>query len=125
MKLSLVGQLTSARRHLQLLAQRRVLTHPLDRVREAARRVDELAATMNQTMRRRIQRQRDALVATAARLESLSPLQVLTRGYSVTQLADGRVLRSAEEARIGDSIVTRLQQGEVVSRIEQIQRETK
>jgi exodeoxyribonuclease VII large subunit len=125
MKLSLVGQLTSARRHLQLLAQRRVLTHPLDRVREAARRVDELAATMNQTMRRRIQRQKDALVATAARLESLSPLQVLTRGYSVTQLADGRVLRSADQARIGDSIVTRLQQGEIVSRIEQIQRETK
>jgi exodeoxyribonuclease VII large subunit len=101
------------------------LTHPLDRVREAARRVDELAATMHQTMRRRIQRQKDALVATAARLESLSPLQVLTRGYSVTQLADGSVLRSTDQARIGDSIVTRLQQGEVVSRIEQIQRETK
>lgn len=121
MKMSLLGQVSSAKRHLQLLAQRRVLTHPLDRVHDASRRVDELSTAMQQAMRRRLRRNRETLASTSARLESLSPLQVLARGYSVTRGPDGGVARDAGQLAIGDTIVTRLRQGEVVSRVERIQ----
>jgi len=121
LKSSLVTQLSSARRHLELLANRRVITHPLDRLRERSRRLDELAASMEQAMRRIIKRQRESLISTAARLESLSPLQVLTRGYSVTQTTSGEIVRRSSLVAIGDSIITRLQHGELVSKVESVQ----
>ncbi|MDW8345096.1 MAG: exodeoxyribonuclease VII large subunit [Verrucomicrobiae bacterium] len=49
------------------------------------------------------------------RLELLSPLAVLNRGYSITRLSDGRIVRSARQVRTGDSIHTRVADGEFVS----------
>jgi exodeoxyribonuclease VII large subunit len=118
MKASLLSQLASARRHLELLATRRVLTHPLDRIHERSRRLDELAASMDQALQRRLQRNRDQLRALAAQLESLSPLRVLSRGYTVTQRLDGRVVRDASELQLGETIRTRCDRGEILSRVE-------
>lgn len=50
-------------------------------------------------------------------LESLSPLKVLSRGYSVTQNAQGKALLSASEAKIGEQITSRLETGEVISQV--------
>lgn len=50
-------------------------------------------------------------------LESLSPLKVLTRGYSITFDRAGRVARSASKLRPGDRITTRFHDGEVVSTV--------
>ncbi len=52
----------------------------------------------------------------AARLETLSPLHVLARGYSLTRAEkDGTVIRSADQVQPGDRLVTRVQQGEIIS----------
>ncbi len=120
MKMSLQAQLISARRHLELLANRRSLTHPHDRIHERARRLDELSLTMEQAIRRQAQRSREALVSYASQLEALSPLQVLSRGYSVTQTAAGELIRETTSVKVGDVISTRLIDGEIISRIEQI-----
>ena len=57
--------------------------------------------------------------AVASQLESLSPLAVLGRGYSLTRrTADGSVARNAAELTPGEQITTRLARGEVVSRVE-------
>jgi exodeoxyribonuclease VII large subunit len=58
----------------------------------------------------------------AERLESLSPLAVLSRGYSVTQrTSDGRLLTDANSASTGELITTRLARGVLTSRIEAIE----
>jgi exodeoxyribonuclease VII large subunit len=123
MKSSLVTQLASARRHLELLAKRRVLTHPLDRILDRARRLDELATGLDQSIQRSVRRNGDQLRALAARLESLSPLRVLSRGYTVTQRVDGGVVRDASELQVGEQIRTRCDQGRIISRVEGIKRE--
>ena len=48
-----------------------------------------------------------------AKLNALSPLGVLTRGYSVTQAEDGRVLRDASAAKKGDKLKIRLERGKL------------
>jgi exodeoxyribonuclease VII large subunit len=54
-------------------------------------------------------------------LESLSPLAVLQRGYSVTQRAsDGQLVRDATTLMVGDQIVSRFAHGQATSRIEEI-----
>src|SRR5436190_2738757 len=48
-----------------------------------------------------------------AKLNALSPLGVLTRGYSITQTEDGRVLRDAAAAKPGDKLQIRLERGKL------------
>jgi len=55
-------------------------------------------------------------------LESLSPLAVLGRGYSVTQrISDGQVVRNAAAVRVDEQLRTRLAQGQIVSRVERVE----
>ena len=51
------------------------------------------------------------------KLESLNPLAVLARGYTITETADGRVLKSAQDIKAGDTLVTRWAKGKVISRV--------
>lgn len=53
----------------------------------------------------------DALNVGMAKLDALSPLAVLTRGYSITQTADGRILSDAADVRAGDRLKIRLERG--------------
>ncbi|HEX4590255.1 MAG TPA: exodeoxyribonuclease VII large subunit [Gemmataceae bacterium] len=115
---SVARQLDSARRCLLVLVGRRVLRLPLDRVRERERRMDELKERLGRAGRRRIDHGRDRTDASAGRLEAVSPLNVLARGYSLTQAENGPLVRDAAQVRPGDRVRTRLHRGRLVSRVE-------
>ena len=63
------------------------------------------------------------LATIAGKIESLSPLAVLARGYTITQDAEVGRRSSAprEQLRVGQSIVTRFAAGEAVSKVESIE----
>jgi exodeoxyribonuclease VII large subunit len=68
-------------------------------------------------------RDRRAIVGSlAGRLESLSPLAVLERGYSVTTDESGRILRDAAELNRGQTIITRLSKGSAASKVEAVEK---
>jgi len=50
-------------------------------------------------------------------LRALSPLAVLQRGYSVTRLADGRLVSRVDSVPVGDDLVTQLADGFVTSKV--------
>jgi exodeoxyribonuclease VII large subunit len=52
------------------------------------------------------------------RLNALSPLQVLARGYSITFDAQGRIVKLASSVRVGDLIETKLHRGRLKSKVE-------
>ena len=52
-----------------------------------------------------------------AKLDALSPLNVLGRGYSITENADGKVLRSAGETTVGDKLKIRLASGKLEAEV--------
>ena len=115
---SLRGQCIRARSRLDVLAKRRVLKRPLDRLGDLSRRLDELQLALVRGIRRRVGTAHDRLNGTAACLESLSPLAVLSRGYSITQRADdGEIVRSAGDVEAGELITTRLHEGQLISRV--------
>ncbi len=117
---SLRQQAAQARRRLDNLAERRCFRRPFDGVQQLARRVDELELRAHGAMTRRISRSHERLQALTAHLESLSPLGVLARGYSVTtRTASGEVIRDAAQVAPGEEITTRLATGQIVSRVEQ------
>lgn len=110
-------RLALARRTLDQLAARPALRQPLRRVHDLGQRLDDTAARLHRAARSSLTREADRLAAVAARLDTLSPLNVLARGYSLTRTADGRVVRAAAEVAPGDRLVTRVASGEIVSRV--------
>ena len=116
---SLHRRATDARTRLNALAERRALSHPFDRVRELARRVDELELRCHRAVRQRWVREQEKSQALAGQLETLSPIGVLARGYSLTTLeGNGALVIDADTVQPGELIRTRLARGQLVSCVE-------
>ncbi|MBC8357080.1 MAG: exodeoxyribonuclease VII large subunit [Planctomycetes bacterium] len=114
----------AARSRLDLLTGSRVLRQPTDRIRELARRVDELEMRATRAVSASQSKSRDRIGHMADRLESLSPLAVLGRGYSLTQRAtDGELVTDASSVSIGDVLTMQLCRGTLTSRVEAIEPE--
>jgi exodeoxyribonuclease VII large subunit len=121
MEARLLHRLRLARSRLESLTARRVLRRPLDRIHELARRVDELDHRGRRAIRQSLAQFRQRLDGGTGRLESLSPLAVLARGYSLTaRETDGQLVRDAGSLKVGDRIRSRFSRGRVVSRVEQL-----
>jgi exodeoxyribonuclease VII large subunit len=109
-----------ARRRLDDLAERRVLRQPLERIRTLEMKLDDNAERLGRSIRTRLERCRERLETQTARLEALSPLNVLGRGYTVTRReTDLAVVRSTTQVRPGDRLLTLVPDGRVVSRVEE------
>jgi exodeoxyribonuclease VII large subunit len=116
------GRLADARSRLAALAQDRVFRRPYDRVHDLARRLDDLEMRTGRAVRYQLSRCQERLGALAARLETLGPLGVLSRGYSLTQKADtGELVTDASLLATGDRIVSRFARGQVVSEVSAVQ----
>jgi exodeoxyribonuclease VII large subunit len=67
---------------------------------------------------------RAAVAGVAGKLEALSPLAVLGRGYSLTYAEDDdRLITAAGQLRSGQRIVTRFQRGSATSRVEEVNKD--
>ncbi len=113
-------RLDQAQSRLSELAKRPCFRRPLERIRQEEERLDECSERLQRAFQRRIEQHHEQLRSLTARLESLSPLNVLSRGYSLTHKEGERaMLHEATQVRRGERIVTRLQCGEIVSRVEE------
>ena len=99
------------------LIQRLHASSPLARQAVARTRLDALAERMNRAIGVRMTSSARALEARQRNLEAVGPRQVLARGYSITLTADGRVVRSREDAESGVEIETRLADGSIRSQV--------
>jgi exodeoxyribonuclease VII large subunit len=116
------SRLAAARGRWQAVAGHRVFRRPLDRLRDLAGRLDELEGRAARAARNRLGRGRDRLEAAAARLESLSPLAVLGRGYSITlREPDGHPIRDAAALEPSQVLRTRFARGQSLSRVEHVE----
>ncbi len=113
-------RLDQAQSRLLELADRPCFRRPLERIRQEEERLDECSERLRRAFHRRIEQHHEQLRSLAARLESLSPLNVLSRGYSLTHKeGESAMLHEAGQVRLGERIVTRLQRGEIISRVEE------
>lgn len=102
---------------LNQLANRRPFARPHAPIQDLALRLDDLSQSANRAIRQQRAEKISELGQLAGKLESLSPLAVLSRGYSLTHDDEGKLVRSSEQIKTGDEIVTRLEQGEVKSTV--------
>ncbi|MCX5701326.1 MAG: exodeoxyribonuclease VII large subunit [Candidatus Omnitrophica bacterium] len=104
-----------------LTALRHAIKSPQDRLQEKEQFLDELASGLNNNMRQFLTLYRQRALSFVQRLEALSPLAVLSRGYSLTVLlADDSVVKSFSQIRSGDKVKTILGSGAFISKIEEV-----
>lgn len=81
--------------------------------RELANRLVSFEQRLSVAMERLRTGKSEVLELNMAKLNALSPLGVLNRGYSITEGADGRVLRNAADVKPGDKLKIRLERGKL------------
>ena len=111
------NRLERVRLQLSAIEARSVLQRPMTLVDQRRLACDELGNRVVTAMKLFIERRQQTVARTAASLHALSPLQVLSRGFSLTQTADGTVLRDATHVAAGDVLITRLVNGVVSSTV--------
>ena len=102
---------------LRVLAERLRRQQPSLRLAASHRRLDRANIHLDRVATAIIAARRASLGETAARLQALSPLNVLARGYALVYNADGTLLRSAAEASPGTTIRARLAEGSLTAQV--------
>lgn len=127
-RLNKIGALVRAdiaakRNQLRVLASSRAMRSPAAVTAEKQMRLDELAVRMHTAGQVLLDRKKQGLAASVGKLEALSPLAVLQRGYAVAQNADGEVTTSAAAFDAGDRIKVRFADGAVDATVDAIKKE--
>ncbi len=104
-------QLKSARQHLDVLSQSPALRSPTGYLDQKGRELELLKNQMISAQNTAIARKNQRYIACVSKLDAMSPLKVLTRGYSMAQTSGGDLLRSVSQVELGERITVSLSDG--------------
>lgn len=115
---AMTRRLEVARLRLDKAAGRPIFRHPLAFLDVHRQRVDLLAQRAGQGMERRLDRARAQLGLLSGRLDALSPLRVLARGYVAVTNESERAVTTVSELTPGERVHLRFSDGTAQARIE-------
>jgi exodeoxyribonuclease VII large subunit len=106
---------------LDNLKESYILRQPLNYVIQMQQRIDDLIKDMSTGIGHAIDMSGERFNRLIGKLDALSPVSILGRGYSITKkLPEGFIVKEAESLKPGDSVETSLGQGKFKSRVEEI-----
>ncbi len=125
MAVALNRQIKAAQQHLTVLSRSPALQSPTGYIEQRRKGLEllknRLAAAQNQTLSRSNAR----FIAAVSKLDAMSPMKVLTRGYSMAQTERGEVLRSVRQTQLGERITISLSDGSLRATVMDIKEEVK
>ena len=104
MAASLNRQLKAARRHLDVLSGHPALRSPTGYLDQKAKNLQLLQTRLVSAQTRAVEQKTRQFVSLTSKLDAMSPLKVLTRGYAMAQTEDGQVLKSVKQIQTGDRL---------------------
>jgi len=114
------SQLQQQQTRLQNIKTRQQTLHPQQRLGQLRERLEQLQNRAQRQIQQQLATKRQRFEQQAALLNSVSPLNTLQRGYSITRGEQGEVIHRASSVKLGDALTTHLLEGEVVSKVESI-----
>ncbi len=90
-----------------------------DAINELYQSIDNLEASFHQSLSKKIAAKNDLLQAFADRLNGLSPLATLKRGYSIARTSTGEIITSNNAVNVGDRIDVTLSDGALVCTVDE------
>ncbi len=113
MELGLNGRMAHASRQLSLTRTRLEQAEPAQRISRQNRKVELIREQLTRRTLEILADRRNRFVELPARLDAMSPLKVLSRGYSVLTTARGNAVREAEGVSPGETLTARLHRGQL------------
>jgi exodeoxyribonuclease VII large subunit len=98
-----------------------VLRAPMNVFLQLGQQVDEMIKAATARIKHLMEIKRGEFALAAGKLDALSPLAVLERGYSIT-FRDGKVVKETKALKKGELIETRLAKGRLASRVERVEK---
>lgn len=125
MATALQRQLKGARQHLTVLSQSPALRSPTGYLKQRGKDLQLLKNRMIAAESNHIAKSNQRCIAAVSKLDAMSPLKVLTRGYSMAQTQHGEVLRSVRQVELGERIRISLGDGTLSATVMEKKEETK
>lgn len=110
---ALLGKLESSQKELKRLLEREVLRNPLAVYDVKRLQIDSYTMQLENIYRKEIHTLRERFVKNVSKLDALSPLKILERGYSVTEDKSGNPVSSVKAFQAGDPLCVTLTDGKV------------
>ena len=114
-------RLKQERQRVAQLAGARALRDPKNYIDDRRMQLDYTQRRLIAALQRLVAQQRERFVRLTSKLDAMSPLKVLSRGYSMTFDAQGHVVRSVRTLSCGDRITVRLADGRASAEVREIQ----
>jgi len=122
LKNALVNILDTMAQRLARLRDSYALKQPLKMVEQYEQMIDDLRKDMAIRIDHLVKMRAENFNLLAQKLEALSPLSILNRGYSISaRLADGKIIKAVGDIAVGDKVETKLGKGRFISKVEEIQ----
>ena len=115
----LARRLAAARADLRGIEVRLHRAHPHRRIAEQRHALAGMRHRLEAALHPALARRRHAIEAACGKLEALSPVRVLERGFSLTQRADGHIVTSAADVQPGERISVRVRDGGIDATVEE------
>ncbi len=115
-----------SRSSLASILNRPVFRRPMDIVTQRQQHLDSLVRLLHASGKNSFEKLKNRLSLVVSRLDTLSPLRILARGYTVTRKLPARSLvRSIEDTLPGDRIETIIADGTLIARVEETEKKKK
>ena len=95
-----------------------VFKEPLRKVNDNYQKIDTIIKSLDTLIKTKQEKEKTKYIELVSKLDALSPLKTLYRGYSITE-KNGKVVKSVEELEKGDKVLVRLSDGEKRATIEE------
>jgi len=110
-------QLNAARQHLAVLSSRPALASPTGYLEQKQKNLELQKNRLVSAQTRILEQKQRRFVSLTAKLDAMSPLKVLTRGYALAQTEQGEVLKSVRQANLGEHIKITLADGSITAEV--------
>jgi exodeoxyribonuclease VII large subunit len=111
--------LTQVKQQQQHIQSRLSLSSPRKRLQQHRLGLQQLQSKLQKSCQQIVDNKKQKLFTSMHLLDTVSPLATLARGYSIS-FKRGEIVKSIQQVQVGDILVTRLENGEIHSEINQI-----
>ena len=106
-------QMKAARQHLNILSQSPALRSPMGYIEQRGKGLELLKSRLIAAQNQQLTQKNSRYIAAVSKLDAMSPLKVLSRGYAMAQRENGEILRSVRQAEIGERLELSLSDGKL------------
>ena len=122
---ALAGRLRHARQRLAVLSQSPALISPTGYLEQRGKNLEHLKTRLIAAQTQQLQHKRQRFIAATSKLDAMSPLKVLSRGYSIVNADNGNILRSVYQTAPGGKIRVTLPDGSLSAVVAEVKESAK